>query len=198
MQKVHTFQKSLEVVIAQLCEAEQTQKSLSHGGSTEPELTVYRNQLKVNNRWGVGRVFQKMKLFMHSFQSFSGTLAPLQRIVEDINDQASDFTANNVVLSRQILTRLEDINTRWDLVTSRLHPGWQQQHVVMCRWKLLQLGLDDHYKRLNEGKGKERLPTTQVYLTWPWGNLETGDYNPQLHICDYKYLNTFLPVDCAG
>ena len=35
----------------------------------------------------------------------------------------------------------------------------------MCRWKLLQLGLDDHYKRLNEGKGKERLPTTQVYLT---------------------------------
>ena len=35
-----------------------------------------------------------------------------QRVVEDINDQASDFTAINVALSRQILQRLEDINTR--------------------------------------------------------------------------------------
>ena len=45
-------------------------------------------------------------------QAFSGGLSPLQRVVEDINDQASDFTANNVALSRQILLRLEDINTR--------------------------------------------------------------------------------------
>ena len=46
------------------------------------------------------------------FQAFSASLAPLQRVVEDINDQASDFTSNNVALSRQILQRLEDINTR--------------------------------------------------------------------------------------
>ena len=50
-------------------------------------------------------------------------------MVEDINDQASDFTANSVALSPQTLTRLEDINTRW---------------------KLLQLGLDEQYKKLNE------------------------------------------------
>jgi hypothetical protein len=31
--------------------------------------------------------------------------------------QASDFTASSVVLSRQILSRLEDINTRWGLMT---------------------------------------------------------------------------------
>ena len=47
------------------------------------------------------------------FQIQSANLQPLQRMVEDINDQASDFTACNVVLSTQILSRLEDINTRW-------------------------------------------------------------------------------------
>ena len=50
-------------------------------------------------------------------------------MVEDINDQASDFTANSVAMSSQTLSRLEDINTRW---------------------KLLQLGLDEQYKKLNE------------------------------------------------
>ena len=34
--------------------------------------------------------------------------------MEDINNQASDFTANNVALSTQILKRLEDINIQWE------------------------------------------------------------------------------------
>ena len=34
----------------------------------------------------------------------------------------------------------------------------------MFRWKLVQLGLDDHYKRLNEVRGKDRMPHTQVKL----------------------------------
>lgn len=71
-------------------------------------------------------------------------------MVEDINDQASDFTACNVALSTQVLLRLEDINTRW---------------------KLLQLGLDDHYKKLNEFRNRE-VPTTQDFLSvavhYPW------------------------------
>lgn len=46
------------------------------------------------------------------FQIQSANLQPLQRMVEDINDQASDFTACNIALSTQILLRLEDINTR--------------------------------------------------------------------------------------
>ena len=33
---------------------------------------------------------------------------------------------------------------------------------VLLRWKLVQLGLDDHYKRLNEVRGKDRMPHTQV------------------------------------
>ena len=89
-QKVHTFQASLEAVLAQLCDAEHAQKSLTSSGTGEADPATFRNQLK----------------------TFSASLAPLQRVVEDINDQASDFTANNVALSRQILQRLEDINTR--------------------------------------------------------------------------------------
>ena len=34
-------------------------------------------------------------------------------MAEDINDQASDFTASSVALSSQTLSRLEDINTRY-------------------------------------------------------------------------------------
>jgi len=124
--KMHTFQVGIEAVISQLCSAETTQKNLL-GTNLDP--ATMRNQLK----------------------SFSATLAPLQRVVEDINDQASDFTANNIFLSRQILSRTEDINTRW---------------------KLVQLGMDDHYKRLNEVRGKERVPNTQDFLSvavpQPW------------------------------
>ena len=50
------------------------------------------------------------------FQIQSANLLPLQRMAEDINDQASDFTANSVALSTQTLSRLEDINTRFDAV----------------------------------------------------------------------------------
>ena len=56
---------------------------------------------------------QIWKLVKSFFQIQSANLQPLQRMVEDINDQASDFTASNVVLSSQVLSRLEDINTRW-------------------------------------------------------------------------------------
>ena len=62
-------------------------------------------------------------------------------MVEDINDQASDFTANSVALSPQTLTRLEDINTRW---------------------KLLQLGLDEQYKKLNEVSA---VSAVRIHLT---------------------------------
>ena len=62
--------------------------------------------------WSQNRIYKNMFFYFLHLQAFSSSLAPLQRVVEDINDQASDFTANNVALSRQILQRLEDINTR--------------------------------------------------------------------------------------
>ena len=92
MQKVHTFQKSLEAVLLRLSEVERSQNGLAglNAGHNEEEMQFYRNQLKI----------------------FSNELSPVQRIVEDINDQASDFTAGNVALTRQVLSKLEDTNTR--------------------------------------------------------------------------------------
>ena len=58
--------------------------------------------------YGVWNVYK----YSFKLQIQSANLNPLQRMVEDINDQASDFTANSVALSTQTLSRLEDINTR--------------------------------------------------------------------------------------
>ena len=38
----------------------------------------------------------------------------------------------------------------------------------------MQLGLDDQYKRLNEVRGKERLPNTQVSIIIIPGFIEVG------------------------
>ena len=42
---------------------------------------------------------------------------------------------------------------------------------LFSRWKLLQLGLDEHYKKLNEFRNRE-VPTTQDFLSvavhYPW------------------------------
>ncbi|XP_059082484.1 dystrophin-like [Tigriopus californicus] len=136
--KVHMFQKSVEAVMLKLTEVERSQVTLNNIGAnanTESDIQVFRNQLKI----------------------YSGHLAPLQRQVEDINDQASDFTTNNVALSHQVLSRLEDINTRW---------------------KLVQLSLDDQYKKLNEVKRTTNRDTSNggstaqdflsVAVHYPW------------------------------
>ena len=51
LQKVHTFQKSLEAVLQRLGEAEIGQNTLTNAGSiagTESEILFFRNQLKVS------------------------------------------------------------------------------------------------------------------------------------------------------
>ncbi|XP_040580779.1 dystrophin isoform X3 [Lepeophtheirus salmonis] len=140
--RVHAFGKSLESLMSRLSDAERSQLMLSNSSNTisgsEAQLNQFRNQLKI----------------------YSQNLSPLQRLVEDVNDQASDFTANNVALSKQILSRLEDINTRW---------------------KLLQLGLDEEYKRLNDVRNRQKTSnasnasssvTSQDFLSvavaYPW------------------------------
>ena len=50
LQKVHTFQKSLEAVLQRLGEVEIGQKTLENAGNiagTENEILLFRNQLKV-------------------------------------------------------------------------------------------------------------------------------------------------------
>ena len=51
LQKVHTFQKSLEAVLQRLAEAEIGQNTVTNAGSiagTESEILFFRNQLKVS------------------------------------------------------------------------------------------------------------------------------------------------------
>ena len=51
LQKVHTFQKSLEAVLQRLGEAEIGQNTLTNAGNiagTENEILLFRNQLKVS------------------------------------------------------------------------------------------------------------------------------------------------------
>ena len=50
-QKVHTFQASLEAVLAQLCDAEFAQKSFTAGGAGQQpdDPGAFRNQLKVHH-----------------------------------------------------------------------------------------------------------------------------------------------------
>jgi hypothetical protein len=48
-----------------------------------------------------------------SLQKFGERLGPIQRTVEDVNDQAALFTSNNVLVSHINLNRLEDLNTRY-------------------------------------------------------------------------------------
>lgn len=46
-------------------------------------------------------------------QKFGERLGPIQRTVEDVNDQTALFTSNNVLVSHINLNRLEDLNTRY-------------------------------------------------------------------------------------
>ncbi len=50
------------------------------------------------------------------------------------------------------------------LVTYFLPLSFFNKTYIWYRWKLLQLGLDDQYKRLNEVR-KDRVPNTQVFLS---------------------------------
>lgn len=113
-----------------LSEVERSHNGLAglSAANGEEEMQFYRNQLKV----------------------FSNELAPVQRMVEDINDHASDFTAGNVALTRQVLSKLEDTNTRW---------------------KLIQLGMDEHYKKLNELKKSSQ---TNNIMTQSFASSQSG------------------------
>ena len=46
-------------------------------------------------------------------QKFGERLGPIQRTVEDVNDQTALFTSNNVLVSHINLNRLEELNTRY-------------------------------------------------------------------------------------
>ena len=67
---------------------------------------------------------------------------------------------------KQTHTHKEDIKTH-----KEIYKMTQLCSLLVFRWKLLQLGLDEHYKKLNEFRNRD-VPTTQDFLSvavhYPW------------------------------
>nr|XP_031832544.1 utrophin-like isoform X2 [Nomia melanderi] len=80
---------------------------------------------------------------LEQLQKFGERLVPIQRNIEDANDQASVFVSSSVIVSHALLAKLEDLNTRW---------------------KVLQVAVDERYKLLS-GFGKDgSTPGSQAFL----------------------------------
>ncbi|XP_043502548.1 dystrophin-like isoform X2 [Polistes fuscatus] len=88
---------------------------------------------------------------LEQLQKFGERLVPIQRNIEDTNDQASVFASSSVIVSHALLAKLEDLNSRW---------------------KVLQVAVDERYKLLS-GFGKDgSTPGSQAFLAssveLPW------------------------------
>ncbi|XP_069695333.1 dystrophin, isoforms A/C/F/G/H isoform X7 [Periplaneta americana] len=114
----------------------------------------------MKNSWQSPNDMTEVGEMLEQLQKFGERLGPIQRTVEDVNDQAALFTSNNVLVSHINLNRLEDLNTRW---------------------KLLQMAVDDRYKQLNDF-GKEGSPPNQGFLSasveHPWERAITANKVP--------------------
>lgn len=51
---------------------------------------------------------------LEQLQKFGERLVPIQRNIEDANDQASVFASSSVIVSHALLAKLEDLNTRYE------------------------------------------------------------------------------------
>ncbi|XP_072751360.1 dystrophin, isoforms A/C/F/G/H isoform X10 [Anoplolepis gracilipes] len=118
--KICVFQKSLEDLSSRMAAAEAIQSGWQSPNDAN-EATELLEQL----------------------QKFGERLVPIQRNIEDANDQASVFASSSVIVSHALLAKLEDLNTRW---------------------KVLQVAVDERYKLLS-GFGKDgSTPGSQAFL----------------------------------
>jgi chromosome segregation ATPase len=114
----------------------------------------------IKNSWQSPSDIAEVGEMLEQLQKFGERLGPIQRTVEDVNDQTALFTSNNVLVSHINLNRLEDLNTRW---------------------KVLQIAVDDRYKQLTDF-GKEGSPPNQGFLSasveQPWERAITANKVP--------------------
>lgn len=89
-QKICVFQKSLEDLSSRMAAAEAIQSGWQNPNDAN-EATELLEQL----------------------QKFGERLIPIQRNIEDANDQASVFASSSVIVSHALLAKLEDLNTRY-------------------------------------------------------------------------------------
>lgn len=50
---------------------------------------------------------------LEHLQKFGERLAPITRLMEEANDQATSFAGNSVIVSHALLAKLEDLNSRY-------------------------------------------------------------------------------------
>lgn len=50
---------------------------------------------------------------LEQLQKYGDRLAPIQRLLEEANEQASAFASSSVIVSHALLAKLEDLNARY-------------------------------------------------------------------------------------
>ncbi|RZF42808.1 hypothetical protein LSTR_LSTR014563 [Laodelphax striatellus] len=135
--KMRIFQKNIDEVTTRLSAAEASKAS-----------------------WQIPTDSSQVPETLEQLQKFGEHMTPLQRTLDDVNDQAALFSSNNVVIAQTSLNRIQDLNTRW---------------------KLLQLAVDDRYKQLRDF-GKDGAPPSQSFLSasvdHPWERATTPNKVP--------------------
>ncbi|CAH0384103.1 unnamed protein product [Bemisia tabaci] len=162
--KLRLFQKNIEDISNRLSAAEAT-KTQWHPGSDHSQTPESTLQLR----------------------KFGEKLNSLQRNLEDINDQAKDFSNNGVVLAAPTLNKLHDLNTRW---------------------KLLQSTTDERYHTLRDGtNGKEDgslMPPSHSFLSSsvepPWERAVTASNVPYYinHQCETTHWDHPKMIDLVN
>ncbi|KAK0097092.1 hypothetical protein PV326_003328 [Microctonus aethiopoides] len=105
----------------------------------------------IHNGWLNPTDASEVNGMMEQMQKFGERLGPIERSIDETNDQANKFASNNVIVSHVLLSKLEDLNKRW---------------------RMLQIAVDERYKILN-GFGKdENTPNNLAFLAGsvgpPW------------------------------
>ncbi|KAG8307499.1 hypothetical protein J6590_020630 [Homalodisca vitripennis] len=112
------------------------------------------------NSWANPTDVSQVPEMLEDLQKLGERMGPLQRTLDEVNDQAAMFNSNNVLVSPANINKLQDLNTRW---------------------KLLQVGVDERYKHLRDF-GKDGAPPNQSFLSasvdHPWERATTQNRVP--------------------
>ncbi|GLV38782.1 Dystrophin [Carabus blaptoides fortunei] len=76
--------------------------------------------------WSSPRSATEARDMLQNLRKFEDDLAPLQRTIEDLNDQAAVFSATGVFLTPSTITHLEDYTARWKALQAAVNERYEQ------------------------------------------------------------------------
>lgn len=76
--------------------------------------------------WSSPRNSNEAREMLQNLRKFEDDLGPLQRIIEDLNDQAAVFSATGVFLTTSTLNHLEDYTARWKALQAAVNERFEQ------------------------------------------------------------------------